>query len=245
MARRYPLQSALPHEPVVYDAPEVCPYLPGRTSRLPLRLPLTRLTPAQFDQRLAHGDRRSGEFIYRPSCPTCSACQSLRIEVAHFQPNATQRRTLRRGDRVFETRIGPAVVDDARIRLFNAHRHGRELARNDRDLDHHGYSAFLVESCCDTLEFSYWIGNRLVAVAVSDRGAESLSAVYCCFEPAESRHSPGVYNVLKQVETCKAWGLRYLYLGFYIADSEHMSYKAQYLPHERLIDGEWRVFSRE
>jgi arginine-tRNA-protein transferase len=39
--------------------------------------------------------------------------------------------------------------------------------------------------------------------------------------------------------------MRYVYLGFYIADSAHMSYKSQYLPHERLIGGAWRKFDRE
>jgi arginine-tRNA-protein transferase len=72
-----------------------------------------------------------------------------------------------------------------------------------------------------------------------------VSAVYCYFDPDHSRLSPGVYNVLKQVETCRTWGCRYLYLGFYVAGSEHMSYKAQYLPHERFMNGQWRRFDRE
>ncbi len=232
-------------EPVVYDAPEPCPYLPGKTSRLPLRLPLRKLTPEQFDHRLAAGDRRSGPLLYRPACPQCQACESLRIEVKEFRPNATQRRTLRRGDQLLETRIGPPQVDDLRVTLFNRHRQGRDLARNDRDIDQAGYEAFLVDTCCDTIEISYWFDNVLIGVAVSDRGAEALSAVYFYFDPDYGRLSPGVYNVLKQVELCRNWGMRYLYLGFYVAGSEHMMYKAVYLPHERLIDGQWRRFDRE
>jgi hypothetical protein len=37
---------------------------------------------------------------------------------------------------------------------------------------------------------------------------------------------------------------RFLYLGFYIADCSHMNYKANYLPHQRLIDGQWITFER-
>jgi arginine-tRNA-protein transferase len=232
-------------EPVVYDAPDDCPYLPGRTSRLPLRYPLAKLSPSQFDERLAQGDRRSGQYLYRPTCPGCRACESLRVEVAHFQPNATQRRTLRRGDSLLQTRIGPAVVDEARVTLFNKHRHGRDLARYDRDIDLAGYESFLVETCCDTIELSYWLGNELVGVATSDRGAEAMSAVYFYFDPEHGRLSPGVYNVLKQIELCCRWRVKFLYLGFHIAGSQHMAYKAQYLPHERLIDGAWRRFERK
>jgi arginine-tRNA-protein transferase len=39
--------------------------------------------------------------------------------------------------------------------------------------------------------------------------------------------------------------LRYLYLGLYVADCRHLAYKARFLPHERLVNGEWRRFDRE
>ncbi|HEY1537258.1 MAG TPA: hypothetical protein VGF76_24725 [Polyangiaceae bacterium] len=51
--------------------------------------------------------------------------------------------------------------------------------------------------------------------------------------------------MLKQIELCKSWGLRYLYLGLYISDSERMRYKARFLPHQRRIDGVWRTFGRD
>lgn len=232
-------------EPIVYDAADECPYLPDRTSRLPLRHPMARLTPGQFDQRLAQGDRRSGLFLYRPACPGCRACESLRIEVEHFRPNATQRRTFRRGDRLLETRVGPPVTDEARVALFNKHRRGRDLARYESEVSPSGYESFLVETCCQTIEFSYWLEGELIGAGITDRGATALSAVYCYFDPDQSRLSLGVYNVLKQIEIARSWGMRYVYLGFYIAGSEHMSYKAQYLPHERLIAGQWTKFERE
>jgi len=81
-------------------------------------------------------------------------------------------------------------------------------------------------------------------VAVADRGSEALSAVYCAFAPDFPGISLGTYCILKQIEACKAWGLRYLYLGLYVAECRHLAYKARFLPHERLIQGEWRRFDR-
>jgi arginyl-tRNA--protein-N-Asp/Glu arginylyltransferase len=81
-------------------------------------------------------------------------------------------------------------------------------------------------------------------VTVADRGSQSLSAVYCAFAPHFSDVSLGTYCILKQIEACRAWGLRYLYLGLYVADCRHLAYKARFLPHERLVRGEWRRFDR-
>ena len=42
------------------------------------------------------GFRRSQSVAYRPSCIDCSACVSVRVLAAEFEPSATQRKLLRR-----------------------------------------------------------------------------------------------------------------------------------------------------
>ncbi len=231
-----------PQEIVVFDTPHPCSYLPRRTARLPYRHPTKKLTPEQFDNRLAEGDRRSGVFLYRTQCPQCRACQPIRLDVETFRPDATQRRMHRRGKALLTVKIAAPVVDTARVRLFNLHRDRRGLTGDDWPLDEHAYSEFLTDSCCDTLEFSYWHADRLVAVAIADAGRDSLSAVYCFYDPAFKLLSLGTYSILRQVEFCCATERRYLYLGFYIAESPHMSYKARFRPHQRLIDATWHSF---
>src|SRR5205823_14294126 len=110
-----------PPEIVIFDTPHPCSYLPGRTARLPYRHPVEMLTAAQFDQRLAEGDRRSGMFLYRTQCPACRACQPIRLDVEKFRPDATQRRIARRGSELLTVRMGSPVVDSQRVRLFNLH----------------------------------------------------------------------------------------------------------------------------
>jgi arginine-tRNA-protein transferase len=228
-----------PQEIVVFDTPHACSYLPGRTARLPYRHPVAMLSPEQFDQRLAEGDRRSGVFLYRTQCPSCRACQPIRLDVERFRPSATQRRMQRRGDALLSVKIGPPVVDHHRVRLFNLHRDGRGLSSGDSPLDQQSYSEFLTDTCCETLELSYWHDGRLVAVAIADAGRDSVSAVYCFYDPTFRLLSLGTYSVLREVEFCRATRRRYLYLGFFIAESPHMSYKSGFRPHQRLMDGKW------
>lgn len=228
-----------PREIVVFDMPHPCSYLPGRTARLPYRLPLEKLTPEQFDERLSQGDRRNGVHLYRTNCPSCRCCEPIRLDVNRFRPDATQRRMQRRGDALLETRIGPAVVDDERVRLFNLHRDTRGLALDDSSIDETAYADFLTDTCCDTVEFSYWHQDRLVAAAIADTGDRAVSAVYCYYDPTFKLLSLGTYSVLRHVEFCRSTNRPYLYLGFFIAQSPHMSYKARFRPHERLINGLW------
>lgn len=228
-----------PREIVVFDSLHPCSYLPGRTARLPYRRPVENLTPEQFDARLAAGDRRSGKFLYRTMCPACRACQPMRLDVAAFRPDATQRRMERRGEQLLHVNIGEPAVDAQRVALFNRHRDERGLTSGESAIDEQSYAEFLTASCCATLEISYWHQHDLVAVAIADAGRTALSAVYCYYDPSFRRLSLGTYSVLRQVALCRATQRRYLYLGFYIAQSPHMSYKSRFRPHQRLVSGVW------
>ncbi|MCE9527216.1 MAG: arginyltransferase [Planctomycetales bacterium] len=231
------------NEVIAYNSPHPCSYLPERTALLPLRFQRQQVTAEELDACLAAGDRRTGRFLYRTHCPECQACEPIRLDLDTFRPNETQRREWRKGNELLEVKIGQPVVDEERVRLFNLHQRGRRLKESDDDLvDAEGYQQFLTSSCCRTLEFAYYHQQELVAVAIADVGTTSLSAVYCYFDPQFHCVSLGTYSVLRQAEYCRQKQHRYLYLGFYIAESPHMSYKAKFHPHQRLIGGAWRDF---
>jgi arginyl-tRNA--protein-N-Asp/Glu arginylyltransferase len=233
-----------PPELVVHDELQPCPYLPERVSRLPLRIPARGLERQELDVRLSRGDRRQGLFLYRPACPGCVACEPIRLDLARFKPNRSQRRTLARGDKLLRVELGEPVADATRVTLYNRHKAMRGLSAGQGEVDVRSYREFLTMTCCDTLEVRYFLGAELVGIAIVDRSSEALSAVYCYYDPRYERLGLGTYSILKQLELCRMWGLRYLYLGLYIAESLHMRYKARFLPHERLLDGKWLEFTR-
>jgi leucyl-tRNA---protein transferase len=232
-----------PQEIIVFDHPSPCPYLQGRTARLPHRQPVNQLSLRQFDERLAQGDRRSGQMLYRPSCPACTACEPIRLNLQTFRPNATQRRIHRRGLDSLTTKIGEPEVDSERVRLFNLHRELRGLEQDDSPIDQVGYEEFLTDTCCPTIELSYWYQGQLAGVAITDVGRTSLSAVYCYYDPTIAGLSIGTFSVLQQVELCRAQQRQYLYLGYFVDGSPHMQYKATFHPHERRVQGIWTPFS--
>ena len=227
---------------VIIDETEPCPYLPEETARMPLRMPVGIISPTEADARLEAGDRRTGEFVYKTKCPSCRACEPIRISCPDYLMSRNQKRVFARNEKNVRTEIGPLIADDQRVNLFNQHRRLRGLAKRDSDIDLDEYIWGFVRSCFDSFEISYWIENRLAGIAICDRGKESMSAVYTFFDPHLVRQSLGTYSILKQIDYCVGQQIRYLYLGYYVAESPHMKYKERFLPQERLIDGKWVLF---
>lgn len=228
---------------VVADEPEPCPYIAGRQMRLPLRMPTTRPRPEDLDALLADGDRRSGPLLYRPDCEGCSACEALRVPVQRFVPTRSQRRVWRRNEG--EVRIERHRPDATaeHLRLYNSHSRGRGLSLRAEPSAESDYRFFLVDSCVDTWELRYFVGDALAAVSVVDFGRTSVSSVYHYFDPEHAWRSLGVYSILKEIELCAQEGREWYYLGLYVEACDHLNYKAQYYPHQRRVGGEWIEFS--
>lgn len=229
-------------EQIVHDEPEACPYLDDRVARLPLRWQLHPLAPAELDLSLANGDRRVGRMLYRTTCPACNACEAIRIPVGGFTPTKSQRRALARNQDL-RIEVGPAAYSDERLALYNRHKRGRGLAKAERNMSRRGYEGWFVESCVQTMEMRYLLGDRLVAVGIVDVGARDTSSVYFYFDPDEERRSLGVYSCLVELDWQRQRGGRFHYLGLYVADCRHLNYKADYFPHERRVRGRWLRFS--
>jgi arginyl-tRNA--protein-N-Asp/Glu arginylyltransferase len=235
----------VPPEIVVRDEEEACAYLPGRRARQPLRAPVRPLTGAEFDARMAAGDRRAGPLLYNQACPACAACEPIRVDVRAFAPSRSQRRARARADEAVAVQIGPIEVDEARLALYRAHEGGRGLDRDGRPpIDTTGYESAFAMSCVEGFELRYLVAGRLAGVAITDRGARSLSAVYTFWDPAHAALSLGTYSILAQIALARRWGLDWLYLGLAIRDNHSMAYKLAFMPHERRIGGTWQRFAR-
>ena len=227
----------------LYLTPEHdCSYLPGRRSQTLFLDPYVQPQPSLLQQLLSHGFRRSGDHVYRPHCPDCRSCVAVRIPVADFKPRRSQRRCQRRNADGVQVRIKPPQLDADHYRLYLRYTGARHSDGGMADMDETRYLEFLTTRWCDTLFVEFRRGERLMAVAVTDRLPNALSAVYTFFDPRLSEFSPGAYSILWQIAEARRRGLEHLYLGYWIGESGKMSYKEQYRPLEAWDGSGWRRF---
>ena len=215
-----------------------CSYLAGREATTVFVDPGHPRNSALYTLLSRHGFRRSGTHIYRPECSRCSACIPVRLPVARFRPRRIQRR-VQAANRDLVFRVRPARFDSQHFTLYRRYLSARHAGGGMDDPSPGQYRDFLTSTWCDTLFFEYSLGGAVVAVSVIDRLADAFSCVYTFFDPAHERRSLGTYAILHAVDVAQRRSLRWLYLGYYIADSPKMRYKADYRPQERLIDGRW------
>jgi len=224
------------------SGPMPCPYLPGRVER---KL-FTRLAgpyASEVNSTLSRaGFRRSHDIVYRPVCPTCSACVPVRIPVAAFDMTRSQRRVLRTNHDLSLTEV-PAVATGEQYRLFAAYQSSRHGDSDMARMAMADFAAMIDEGRADTSVFEARESTgRLLGCMLTDRLSDGFSAVYSFYDAKQERRSVGSYMILSLIARAQEEGLPYVYLGYWIAQSRKMAYKARFRPLEALgRDGWYRL----
>lgn len=232
-ARLAALVDSLALEPT---PPSPCPYLPGRDSRIVAVRP-ERLTAGLYRLFLDLNFRRLGTVVYRPACDGCRECRQLRVDARRFRPSRTQQRCRRRNADVAAVAGRPEPTDEKHevYRRYLAARHDGQMSGSRDEFDE-----FLQEAPAFTREVEFRAEGRLLGSGIYDVLPDALSAVYFYFDPELSARSPGTLNVLWLADECRRLGLPWLYLGYHVAGSGRMAYKAGFRPRSILgDDGQW------
>jgi arginine-tRNA-protein transferase len=215
--------------------PDCCSYVPTETASLAYRV-CAGLTATQFRELLRRGWRRHGRHLFRPACPACVKCRSLRVDVTRFRPDRSQRRCLRRNQGTEVLFQRPTVTPD-HVRLYNAWHADMSLRRGwpFHPTDEEDYAeAFLPGEWEFAQEMLYVRDGRLIGVSLVDVVDDGLSSAYFYHDPGWRDLGPGTLSILQEIDFCRRTGRTHLYLGYWIAECPSMAYKANFGPHEVL-----------
>ena len=239
------MRHTLPIAPQFYvTAPQPCPYLEGRMERK-----LFTALQGEFAEKLndtlsKQGFRRSQNVLYRPSCAECSACLSARIRVADFEPSRSQRKTVRRNERLRREATSPWATEE-QYALFRAYLDSRHADGGMADMDIFEFAAMIEETPIRSRVIEYTGKDEhgekeLAAVCLTDVLDDGLSMVYSFYDPKYAGASLGTYVIMDHIEIARDAGLPYVYLGYWVPGSAKMGYKAKFSSLEIYHRGEWQ-----
>lgn len=231
--------------------PSPCPYLPGRQERK-VFTELNGPHAGELNDALGRiGFRRSQSVAYRPSCAGCSACVSVRVVNDGFEPNATQRKLIRRhGD--LEVTACRSWATDEQYRLLRRYLSSRHPGGGMAGMDESDYADMVEQSPVNSFVIEYREPSehgrrgRLVGACLTDQQADGLSMIYSFFAADDpTRPGLGTFIILDHILRARQAGLPYVYLGYWVRGSKRMAYKTRFRPIEALGPAGWAPLAEE
>lgn len=233
-----------------------CGYLPNKMAQSLIASPQHLIDANVYSGLIQQGFRRSGKFAYRPHCENCRECVPVRIILQDFIASRSQKRAYKQHQNL-ATLILPVAFHAEHYALYAAYqkaRHADEIENGNDNSSNKSqpkkidkseqdeieqYHNFLCQTNVETVMVEFRDNGQLKMVSVIDLVHDGISAVYTFYETNDAKASFGTYNVMWQIDWSKSLNFPYLYLGYWIKDSQKMAYKQNFKPLEKLIDGEW------
>ena len=225
-----PHYGTIPLDFLLAGDPHDCPYLPRRIALEEFFL-AERFPAELYHDFMDHGFRRSGRIIYRPICHRCRECRPVRVPVADFMPNKSQRRVLRKNEDV-EIRVSTPRFSKEKHRMYSDYLLMKHDTIPEESPVHLRDS--LYSSPVTTIEFEYRVRSRMVGVGIADLCSRSLSSVYMFYDPDCSERSLGTFSAIQEIFFCRENSIPHYYLGFFVRECPSMNYKERFGPHEIL-----------
>lgn len=219
-----------------------CSYLPDKEEQLLVYVGDDEACAINYPQLIQAGFRRSGSQVYRPYCQQCSACHSIRIPVADFEPSRSQRRLLNKNAHLTTRTV--CQPSDAYYPLYERYINERHYDGSMYPPSPAQFESFLHCQWNSPLFVEAYDEDKLIGVAVTDvidgiDGHTGYSAMYTFFDPDYADRSLGTWMILQQIKHTKVMQKTFLYLGYQIDACNKMNYKNRFFPHERHAGHEW------
>mgnify|MGYP000246114392 FL=1 len=216
-----------------------CSYIDKMDAQSLVVTPYKSINQSIFQDLIEKGFRRSGQYIYKPNCKSCTACIPIRLPVQKFLFSKTQKRIYKKHG-YFKVREAPLAFKQKHFDLYLKYQNKRHSFINNDQNNLDDYNDFLIKSNVKSKFIEFWDGDLLKIVSIVDIVSDGISAVYTFYDPDDEKVSYGTYSIIWLINWCKAQQLKYLYLGYWIGECDKMKYKTNFKPYELYIKGYWQ-----
>lgn len=224
-----------------HSPPHQCPYLRDRQATMEYQY-VSSLSGAEYETLMNRGYRKFGPVVFRPDCQGCSECRPIRIPVAEFRPDRSQRRAWKANEHLRVEYAAP-TCNDVRMSLYERYHDAQTIRKGwpVRLADEEEYSFSHVTNPLQGVEISLWEGEALRAIVLCDLTPNTVSGVYHYYDPDLYPQGIGTACMLHTIELARRLEKRWAYFGFFVEGCESMAYKSRFRPFELMgIDGVWQ-----
>ncbi len=214
---------------------ERCSYLEGFEQTTHYKI-IEGCSTEQCEALIERGWRRFGNMFFRPICPDCTACESVKIDAGNFVFSKSARRIIRKNEGL-DVRIRRPSMSREHLQLFRRYHdymRGRRGWENQPITPHNYYMSFVHGYGTFGYEVLYFDQERLIAVDLIDVLPNGISSIYFYYDPDYARRSLGKYSLYRQILLARKYKLEWIYLGYYVAECPSLAYKGEYTPYYML-----------
>ena len=219
-----------------------CGYIKHQSAQSLVATPYKKVNNKAYSNLIKQGFRRSGQYVYKPHCGNCQACIPIRLSVNNFSISRSQKRVKKTHSNI-QAKVLPLKFNEEHYELYIQYQNNRHRSQNESEDDIADYNEFLIRSNVESKLIEFRLNNKLVMISIIDLLEDGVSAVYTFYNCRYKKNSFGTFSILWLIDYCINHGIPYLYLGYWINQSNKMRYKINFKPYELMIDSLWQEAS--
>ena len=217
-----------------------CSYLNGKKEK---RLYINLLNSDKTDHLISdltkNGFRRSFDHMYIPICESCNLCVPSRINLNKFKISKSNKRNLKINEDLKLIKASKNLKEQ-RYNLFKQYCKKRHAESKMGDMSKEEFNSFFFKNRNKTEIFDLINSSKkLFGSILLDVLNDGYSAVYSFFDANLFKRGLGKNLIIQTILTLKNKKVPYLYLGYWVKDSNKMNYKIFFNSVELFKNGNW------
>jgi len=215
-----------------FSLSDKCSYLEGLEQTTHYKI-INNCSQHHCQELIERGYRRFGKMYFRPICPDCNECQSIKIDVTNYKFSKSAKRVIKKAAHITNYIQRPSISKE-HLELFEKYHlymHKKKNWEHTAVTPDHYYGSFVHGHQEFGYEVLYFDDEKLIAVDLIDILEDGVSSIYFYYDPDYSDLSLGKFSLYNQIlhaqETNKLW----IYLGYYVKDCPSLAYKKMYKPY--------------